>query len=94
MPNFQCWIPEYGQKREDAYMAHGYNAADAAKAFIQRYEARNAEYPVASGGSLQVAVAEVDGEPEMYRVTGEAVPYYYARRTTAAGSPLREEDPQ
>jgi hypothetical protein len=78
MTKFRCWIPDNGG-REDGKDIEAYDASGAAVMFMEHYEARNFEYTVASGGEETVAVAEGDGETEMYTVWGEARPAYYAR---------------
>ena len=84
MSKFRCWIPEYGQGREDGLDVDAFDAAHAAVLSMKIYEARSAEYPVASGGTAIVAVSTDDGEPEMYTVWGEARPSYHARRASHA----------
>jgi hypothetical protein len=83
VPKFRCWIPEYGQDREDGADVDGYDGAQAATHFMEHYEARNADYPVASGGSLVVATSQNDEAPALYSVSGESRPTYYARALRA-----------
>lgn len=84
MTTYTCWIPEYGHGREDGRPVKAGDPEHAACKYMEDYEARNAEYSVASGdGTMTVAVAVGDGPPEMFVVWGEARPTYYARRQHA-----------
>ena len=80
MTKFRCWLPEYGQDREDGRDMGAYDAEQAAALFMEIYETRNAEYPVASGGTAVVAVSTDGDAPEMHSVWGEPRPTYRARR--------------
>ncbi|WP_059416309.1 hypothetical protein [Cupriavidus basilensis] len=82
MTKFRCWIPDYGQDREDGCDVAAFGAESAATLFMEIYETRNAEYPVASGGTAIVAVSTDDTPHEMYSVWGEPRPIYRARRKT------------
>lgn len=77
---YRCWIPDYGHEREDGRDVDAFDAEQAAARFMEFYEAKSSEYPVASGGEAVVAVSTDGGEPEMYSVQGEAVPSYRAWR--------------
>jgi hypothetical protein len=79
MPKFRCWIPDYGQEPEDGREVDAYDAAGAAAMFMEHYEARSCEYPVASGGTETVAVSRDGGTPMLFTVWGEARATYYAR---------------
>lgn len=80
MTKFRCWLPEYGQDREDGRVVDAFDSEHAATCFMKTYETRNAEYPVASGGTALVAVSTNGAAPEMYSVWGEPRPTYRARR--------------
>jgi hypothetical protein len=85
MPKFQCWIPDYGHEPEDGKEIDAYDAEGAAAMFMEYYEARSAEYPVASGETQVVAVSQDGQEPVMFSVWGEARPTYYARAQRKGG---------
>lgn len=87
---YRCWIPEYGQEREDGRdVRDAWDVEMAACIFIEQYEARSAEYTVASGAELTIAVSADGSEPVEVVVWGEARPQYHARRrasTHASGA--------
>ena len=80
MAKYKCWIPIYGQTSDDGQFVEAFDAAAAAAKFVERYEARNSEHPVANGDTLEIAVDVGRKEPEIYAVWGEACPIYYARK--------------
>lgn len=83
MPKFTCWIPDYGHERCDGRAVKAIDAEHAARIYIEWYEARSAEYPVASGNPILIAVAASGATEEMFIVIGENRPVYYARRQHA-----------
>ena len=89
---YRCWIPEYGQEREDGRdVRDAWDVEMAACIFIEQYEARSAEYTVASGAELTIAVSADGSEPVEVVVWGEARPQYHARRraSTRAAAALQ-----
>ena len=80
MTIYTCWIPDYGHTSEDGKRVTAFDAAGAAARYMEHYEQRNSEYPVASGGSEDVAVSTDGGDPVIYTVWGEARASYYARQ--------------
>ncbi|WP_322999980.1 hypothetical protein [Castellaniella sp.] len=83
---YECWIPEYGETRDDAVQFEAVDHEDAACQCVSRREQRAVEYPVASGeSSLVVAVAFPGQAPVPHTVMGHVMPHYYA-------TPVRDLD--
>lgn len=68
--------------REDARKIEAFDAEDAAEIFGGDSDRDSAEYRIVSGGEERVWVVldEPGAEPELFEVTGESVPTYYASR--------------
>lgn len=83
MSDFMVWCPDYDQEQEDGlHIIDAYDHADAAKTWAERYEQRNADYPIASGTCVEVMVLRLGEEPARpYIVCGEARPYYFAQES-------------
>ena len=86
MSDFMVWCIDYGQDQGDGlHIKDAYDHAYAAKEWAERYEARNAEYPIASGTCVSVEVLRIGEDHSIeYVVCGEARPHYYANRSRLA----------
>lgn len=86
MKTFLVWCPDMGAEREDACEIEAYDAASAAEEWAEDEDRNSAEYSIVGGRETPVVcVAEGDGPEQEFRVSGEAVPAYYARAISAGG---------
>lgn len=87
MKTFLVWCPDMGSEREDACVIEAHDAESAAQEWAEEEDCNSAEYSIVSGREEPtVCVAEGDGPEQQFRVSGEAVPHYYAT-ATRAGEP-------
>lgn len=78
MRKFRCWVAddveeEYGRDTD------GFDPASAAQNFVAERERHECDYPVASGGEIEVSV-RVESQVHRYNITGWAEPTYIAKR--------------
>lgn len=86
MKTYLVWCPDMGDEREDACEIEAYDAESAAGEWAQEEDWNSAEYSIVSGRETPVVyVAEGDGPVQAFRVSGEAVPTYYAHAISAGG---------
>lgn len=78
---FIVWCPDLGSTQEDGDRIKALDAEFAAEKWAQIDDAYSAEYAIVGGQEREVVVVEDrEGAQELrFKVTGEAVPQYYAR---------------
>jgi len=87
MKTFLVWCPDMGAEREDASEIEAHDAESAAQEWAEEEDCYSAEYSIVSGRETPVVcVAEGDGPEQQFRVSGEAVPQYYATAIRAGES--------
>ena len=80
MKTFLVWCPDMGSEREDACEIEAIDAESAAQDWAEGEDCNSAEYSIVSGRQTPVVyVAELNKPAQMFVVSGEAVPAYYAR---------------
>ena len=81
MSDFMVWCLDYGQEQEDGmHIKDAFDHRHAATQWASRYENKQAEWPIASGGVVTVKVLRLgESGPLEYFVDGECVPSYSAR---------------
>ncbi len=80
MKTFLVWCPDMGSEREDAYEIKAVDAESAAQEWAEEEDSYSAEYSIVSGRETPVVhVAEINKPAQIFVVSGEAVPAYYAR---------------
>jgi hypothetical protein len=91
MADFIVWNPDNGDA-EDGKMFVAYTAEEAAEKWAAREDSWGAEYNIVSGRSEPIVIVRDEaGNETQFKVSGEAVPSYYARevkgdRTATEGS--------
>lgn len=84
MKTYLVWRPDMGAERDDACEIEAYDAQSAAQTWAEEEDSYSAEYSIVSGRDTPiVCVAEGDGQAKEFRVSGEAVPRYYAHAIVA-----------
>ena len=84
MGTFKVWChDERGQDESEARVITAYSADEAAREWAMRDDSSSAEYHIASGWDLHVTVRDEQGADQIFIVSGEAVPHYYARAAIA-----------
>lgn len=87
MKTFLVWCPDMGSEREDACEIEAHDHGSAAEKWAEQEDSYSAEYSIVSGRETPiVCVAEGDEPEQRFRVSGEAVPHYYAH-AIRAGEP-------
>ena len=81
MKTFIVWCPDLGSTQEDGDRIQASDAEIAAEKWAHMDDAYSAEYAIVGGQEREVIVVEDrKGAQELrFKVTGEAVPQYYAR---------------
>ncbi len=78
---FLVWSPESGETIEDAEEFAAVDAQDAAEEWAEYDDVQSAEYSIVKGHEATVHVSAGPGmEVEVFTVTGEALPTYYAHK--------------
>lgn len=77
---FAVWCPEQGETSDDAWQCQAFDAEDAAEEWAEHEDYSSAEYDIVGQRTTpQVYVLEAGTtEARLFRVSGEAVPSYYA----------------
>lgn len=77
---YKVWCPYDGETEDDAQSIDAISSHDAAIEWARLDDAKG-DYRIVSGGDdIGVCVRCPQGAVQVYRVSGEPVPHYYARR--------------
>lgn len=76
---YKVWCPDYGQTEDDARSLVTFSENSAAIQWAEEYDKWSAEYSIAGGEVVSVAVKAPEGAVTTLVVYGEAVPQYRAR---------------
>ena len=91
MKTYLAWSTDYDQTKDDARIIPAHDARAAAEEWAEWHDAYSAEFSCVGGQGVDVTVVEnSDGAEEVtFRVEGESVPTYRARKlfAPAAGDP-------
>lgn len=90
MSEFIVWCTERGQEFEDGRSFDAYDAEEAARKWAKFYDSYSAEYAIAEGSEVTVAVRDADGRDSYFVVIGESQPVYYALEVDAASQAAEE----
>lgn len=87
MNEYLVWSPDYDQTIADARRIKAYDMRAAAEEWAEWYDSHSAEYSIVGGQGADITVAEDfdNYREETFRVEGEAVPMYRARKMFGQG---------
>lgn len=80
MATFKVWChDERDQDESEARVIEAYAPEEAAREWARRDDSSSAEYHIANGWDMHVTVRDESGVDQIFLVSGEEVPHYYAR---------------
>lgn len=79
-PAFLVWCEADGETEDDAVRVHASGAQRAVEKWAEQDDCESADYRIVRGADLVATVKASGGEVTRWRVSGEAIPTYNAKR--------------